>query len=156
MNAPVLAVACIFACATQQNLLPNGNFERGGTETLAADWEFTGAGAVLDRSEKHLGNCSLRLHAASPEAGVLRVLSRPIPVSGTIRVTAWLKTEGVLAGRNPWDVAAVRVYIYDSAGKPVAKHWGHFDVAGQQGTQDWRKYETTITLYPEVTTIRVA
>ena len=154
------AIACLICAFVGQppaaNLLVNGGFEKLAPDGLPIDWQITGKGAGLDSQIKHSGSYSLRFQAPTPEMGNMRALSGPIRVEGTVRVSAWVKTQGVLPGAHSWDVAAVRVYTYDAAGQPLKKHWGHFDVAAQKGTADWTHYEVTLQLYREVKIIRVA
>jgi hypothetical protein len=133
--APVAADAVATAPATGQAFLPqseNGSFERlvdgapAGWTSIPADapgWQVVETGA-------HSGTRALEVRAP------VLVCSGWRPVLGAIRVRGSVRTDGVAAGANANQAAAVSLRLKDAAGQqnfPVLHTW--------TGTQAWTPFD---------------
>jgi hypothetical protein len=71
-----------------------------------------------------------------------------------IRVTAELRTEGVVAGPLDWQKARVLVWSYDEAGRRI-RYLPH-EVLALEGTDDWTRGRLVAPVVPQTVAMRVA
>ncbi|MBM3501885.1 MAG: hypothetical protein FJX74_24795, partial [Armatimonadetes bacterium] len=142
---------CLPACAGWAQptaLVAHGGFEEGALESMPG-WEKLpwAQGVELDPEVRHDGRRSVRVFAHGG------VGSKPVKYpGGRLRVSGWMKTEGVVTGPSAaWHKAALQLISYDAQGRGV----GHADVALVDGTTDWARYEATVLLSREVSTVSV-
>jgi len=59
-------------------------------------------------------------------------------------ISGWLRTEGVVRGKRPWNLAGYQVTRYDADKKPYGRNAGRGEFARAQGTTDWTEYRTSV------------
>ncbi len=85
-----------------------------------------------------------------------RVLSPVIPYSGErIHVRLSMRLRDVRAGENHWNRAGAQLLALDGNREPVKVHWGHWDVALEDGTWPWLPYTRRLLLPAEVKYLRL-
>ena len=129
-------------------LVPNPGFE-APKEDWIQDWDFVLGqrdNAARDSQVFHTGSASLRL------TGYAWAASRFLPYNGEeIHLAAWLKTDRVIKGKDPWARCGLSINGYDEAQRPITSH----DVVRLDGTHDWQKCELQTILSGAVRYIRV-
>lgn len=128
------------------DLVRNGSFEEGAMTGLPG-WEAFGGGAVVDEAVSHTGGRSIRVSGP----GGMRTELVPY-AGGRVSVVGWMKTKDVVAGPSAsWHEAALQVISYDTQKHEV----GHLDVALEDGTRDWTRYESEFLLSREIAYVSV-
>ncbi len=72
-----------------------------------------------------------------------------------ICVEFWMKLQGVRRGEKNWMGAGAQILAYGADRKPVKIHWGHWDVALEDGTTPWIRYSRRLVLPEQVKFIRL-
>ncbi|HNY29373.1 MAG TPA: hypothetical protein PKO15_00665 [Fibrobacteria bacterium] len=109
-----------------QQLL-NGGFEEGEDA-----WNFWGAGLA---SQARMGKAAVRIANSAPKwSGADQIVQFPA-ATRTAKVSGWIRTKDVVAGRNPWEMGRIAVEFVDDAGTLVG---GYPPVVIQlSGTTEW-------------------
>ncbi len=122
------------------------------------NWEVMTAdpsSVALDTTVSHSGKTSLRVQSGNgrgSEDSRTGVSTPAIPYRGQlIKVSAWMKTQDVVAGTMDWLMAAVQVNSYDSGGRNI----GHTDIMLKNGTSDWTEYRGEFRLSRTVKYVRL-
>ena len=118
-----------------QSLLGNGGFEAQADGTLPGWRGSLDERCCLDDMAAIAGERSLRL---SRSGGMTSDL---VPYAGgRVLVSAWVKTDNITRGEQPWHKAAVQIISFNAARERV----GHTDLALIDGTQDWTHFKTDV------------
>lgn len=115
------------------NQLANPGFEEG-----AIEWAFWG-GEIS--SVKKTGKTGIMVHNDKRKwSGIDQIV--PIPKQArTITVAGWIKTDTVIQGEKPWEMARISVEFLDKNRK---LRGGYPPVTGQvAGTNDWSRFTKT-------------
>ncbi len=130
---PIMLVVAVLVCAlaiAQEygvSLLENGAFD---TDTTS--WTGSGSGMWTDEAGHAAKGCVRFDGPGSLQTDL-------IPVEGRfLKISAWMKTQDVVRGEQPWHKATFQVSYYDAD----KKNLGHFDPGSALGTTDWTKYES--------------
>lgn len=115
------------------NLISNGDFE------VWQDWAYGGALGGGVYSPGYHGNGMLKIENVVPSWSFA---SQSIPLDGSkinkIKISAFMKIEGVEQGSRPWQQARVNIEFKDRDGKQIG---GWPIVASHVGSFDWQKVE---------------
>lgn len=125
----------------------NPGFEEGGGAWIADDWMLVRSGdlpgtavgeyteVVRDTRVAHEGNASLRVRIGPETTALVAVEQGPLAVrtGGTVRVSAWVKTEDVKREGLQQKVCGIYVLFFNKAGEVISR--GESDSA--VGTLDW-------------------
>ena len=143
-----IAIAAGTITLSAENLLQNGGFENGRNGWKQSRRLVTGT-AVLDTEKKTEGRQSIRLEITEKKKEQdsrqgLQLVSEKIPVKGGTELfySFQLAMENVKPGEKKWNIARVVVDFYGADGKRIKGA----DLAGGQGTADWKKYAGKIKL----------
>ncbi|MGQ9733033.1 MAG: hypothetical protein ACUVX8_17380 [Candidatus Zipacnadales bacterium] len=119
-------------CSAVWAQLPRSLITQGTFTGTLEGWEIGHGNVALDEEVGHEAAGSVRLTQSS-------ILQSPlIPYAQQfLRVAFWIKTEGVVRGKEPWNVACGQVVWYDAERKEVS----HQDLGLTAGTTDWTFYE---------------
>jgi hypothetical protein len=118
---------------SQTNQLINPGFE-----AEADGWSFFGG----ERStSSHSGTSSLKVSLEKANwAGADQTVRFP-KNTATVEVKGWMKTDNVVRGSNPWELARIAVEFFDENGTQVG---GYPPVVGNaESSTDWKHYENT-------------
>jgi hypothetical protein len=127
------------------NLLLNPDFEaRRGTPP---DW--SGDGRAEPSPDKP--GLSLKISLANP--GYTMVI-QDVPVSGasSIRLSGWMRTEGMKPGSQPWEGARIFITLHDRSRRQVG---GWPEVVTIRNDRPWRRYEATFQVPPDIMLVKV-
>ncbi len=127
--------------------LANSGFEEGGGAWIARNWMLVRAGDLpgkaagkftevrRDAQVAHQGTASLRLRIGPDTTGLVAVEQGPLAVrsGGTVRASAWVKTEEVQREGMQQKVCGLYVIFFNKAGEIISR--GESDTA--VGTLDW-------------------
>ncbi|TDI34018.1 MAG: DUF4932 domain-containing protein [Acidobacteria bacterium] len=127
--------------------LSNAGFEEGGGAWIARDWMLVRAGDLpgkaagsftevrRDTQVAHEGTASLRLRIGPDTTGLVAVEQGPLAVrsGGTVRASAWVKTEEVQREGIQQKVCGLYVIFFNRSGEVISR--GESDSA--VGTLDW-------------------
>lgn len=132
LTKPLLLSLLLIAAnlLSAQNALKNPGFE-----TPASGWNYWGG---VQSPEAQSGAFSLKVTNDKPQwSGADQIIVLPEDAY-VIEVEGYIKTEGVVKGAQPWEVARIAVEFLDEGGELTG---GYPPVTGQaQGTRDWTKY----------------
>ena len=141
-----------------KNILKNGGFEnaRENPKSPAYEvdgWARNGNGTVWATDEVHSGKHSAKIIVTdlSTSSRYQEWKSELIPITGKIKVSAWVKTSNVIVGKRKWYRARVEVIMYDKNKKNIK----HVDVCSVDGTTNWKKYKFEGNLHPDTKYIMV-
>ena len=136
--APVLALTCLTAALSAANLnwVDNADFKADGA------W-----GRALERVDGPQGLPGVELSNATPSWQAYRQeLALPSPAPKALEVDAWMRAQGVLKGRQDWQMARVTVVFYDAKGVQVGG-WPAATAAAQ-GDVAWTLYSQQYAVPP--------
>ncbi|MDR0933004.1 MAG: hypothetical protein LBM70_08320 [Victivallales bacterium] len=147
----IFAIAIVVAgtlYVSAENILKDGGFEKGKD-----DWVFTQrlvtGNAVLDTEKKTEGQQSIRLEVTEKKKDkdsrqALQLASPKIAVTGGTELfySFDLALENVTQGEKNWNICRIALDLYDADGKRIKG----VDLAGGQGTVDWKKYTGKVNL----------
>lgn len=123
----------------------NGDFEAGSD-----GWNLWGAD-IGAWGRKDGGG--IRIFNGSPKwSGADQILALPENVS-TARVSGWMRSEGIVAGSQPWETGRIAVEFVDDAGSLVG---GYPPVVGQVvGNSPWAPYQRSYPVPKGATRIKI-
>ena len=114
--------------------LKNGDFE-SGTPVWSGQGELS--------NTAHSGTYGYLLKGYSAKwVGIDQTISI-LPATKSIEASAWIKTENLVQGKDPWNGAAFIVEFSDGDGKKLGDAQ---TVTTVIGTQDWKRYSKTIAV----------
>ena len=117
--------------ALAQNQLKNPGFEEDNS-----GWNFWGG--VLDFPGKSGGACMLVRTDVAKWTGADQIIMLSKDIK-KVEVSGWMKTESIVKGANPWEMARIALEFSDEGGGLVG---GYPPVTGQkEGTSDWSYYK---------------
>jgi hypothetical protein len=126
----------LFGQETSDNLLTNSSFEQ-----QTKGWNMWGGEISNDGKE---GKYALKVHLDNPKwsgADQTLLISEG---AKTAEVSGWMKTENVVRGKEPWEMARITIEFYDENG---AMTGGYPPVTGQaEGTTKWSYYQRTYNI----------
>ncbi|MDH5266303.1 MAG: hypothetical protein OEW62_01340 [Candidatus Bathyarchaeota archaeon] len=135
----------------ERNLLRNPSFEEATEDAALINWTPAEEGfqATLDNQTKYQGEVSLRVTTSLNSSWRWSwIRSSPIkPVAGKYQVVTHMKQENaeqshiVIEGFNQTENAWIQLSQVP---------------AGQDGSSDWKSYETNLELTPDITMLRMA
>lgn len=147
MLAIAIAVSGAFTLSAE-NLLQNGGFEDGQKGWELARRLVSGT-ATVDSKKKTEGGHSIRLEITEKKKEQdsrqgLQLISEKIPVKGGSELfySFQFAMENVKPGEKKWNIARIIIDFYGADGKRIKGT----DLAGGQGTADWKKYTGKIKL----------
>jgi len=72
------------------------------------------------------------------------MVTQDVPISGasTVRISGWMKTEGMVPGSQPWEGARIFITFHDKARRQIG---GWPEVVTARNDRPWRRYEATFT-----------
>lgn len=119
-----------------------GDFEWEGGPAAPGDfpapkdsWVRTNPRAVWKPGAGRSGSGGIEIEGGEAKGGSVRLVVTPPGGTEFLRVTGWLKTEGVTQGRRTWYHARIVFFFQDREGK------GHFEIphvaCHRTGTNDW-------------------
>jgi hypothetical protein len=110
--------------------VPQGAFDQG-----LAPWSVDYGTPTWDGSTGHQGPGCLKIVNSGT------VVSPLLPIGEEfLQLTAWMKTENIVRGVEPWHQATIQVIYFDKD----QKNLGHFDPLQAIGTTDWQKAEALL------------
>ncbi len=124
-------------------------YQQTGPELLTGEWKFW----ATENSWIDIKADGLTLFSSDAKTGVSAHQNLAIVKSGTVLlVSADVKCDNVIAGKQSWDVA--RIILAQNDGKQ--DHWNlpHTAVA-LTGSHDWKHYRKTFTIAPGTQKIRL-
>lgn len=117
--------------ATAQNVLMDPGFENQD-----GSWSLWGS---QPDAVAHSGQFGLKIHNDEQKwSGADQKVALP-PNAKRVEVSGWMKTENVVKGSNPWEMARITLEFYDDAGEMVG---GYPPVTAQKsGSNEWKEYK---------------
>lgn len=151
--ALILNLALATEVSVNVNLLRNGGFEAAADSIPG--WQAVETGfepGTIDREVFYAGKQALRVEDNQG------MQSDFIPYyGGRIKVSGWVKTQNVVSGQQPWNIAALQVISYDKDKKLIryGGEFAHVDIVLLDGNNDWQYYEGTVQLSRDVSYLSV-
>jgi len=120
-----------------RELRPGSNRDVGAT---TGPWTGWNEHVTRDPQGGYQGSCGVRLNASGRNRGAsLRCLLPAPRAHEYLRVSGWLRAEGVFRGAKPWHTAKLLLVFRDSRGRA---HWDYPHCVGTiEGTTRWKHYK---------------
>lgn len=127
------------------DLLPGGSFEAapGGASPLSPGGAWNARWNYLSWEPEggHEG-AGVELKAEQGHGGFLEFVVTEPRRYEYLRLSGWVRTENVIQGKRPWNIARILLFFRDAENKP---HWNHpHDVCSYTGTRGWTFCEKAV------------
>ncbi len=143
----IIGVVLFFfiSASAQKNLIQNGGFE-----TELNNWR--GDAATLNPYDKKLGksSCMINQFVGAEWKGIDQIVTFP-KNTVAIAFSAWIKSETIEQGKNPWNTGKFDVEFLN----PGDKNNSNESVAAIVGTTSWTLYKKIIPIPANATKFRV-
>jgi endoglucanase len=130
----------------QKNLVVNGDFEDGlnawnGDGATATPWVFKNGKLA----------CAIITYNDNNWVAVDQQVNTPKKL-GAVNISAWVKTENVVPGKDSWNGAIVNIEFFGRSGN---KTGDLVNLTSLTGTQNWALYTKTVQLPANTTTVKI-
>ncbi len=147
MHSILLALVCLVALAAlpAAELLANP-----GLTANAASWNLpAGVASLVDGKAIDQAGPVLCIAAAAPGWHMANQWSLPLPAGAkSVKLSAWVKIEGITPGANAWDQPRLMVMFHDAKGTQAADI-GVVEIPAGDG---WREVAGTVAVPAGVVT----
>jgi ligand-binding sensor domain-containing protein len=126
-------------------LVVNGGFETGDPVKGPDGWKGWAPETMSFSADTKEGKKSVHIVNKAPAWTGLNQVLTGVAGGEKLAVSCWIKTKNVVKGKDAWNNAKVNFELKKADGK---SDWS--GLGGIEGTNDWKKYETTITLPPDL------